>query len=298
MSYFSRIVESLSRLGRSFFFGYIPPGDSGEVKLSLSNAIKDCYNQGKLLVVHLTKNGVGVFPEIVLPEDNFLVLTAPFNSRTMYEIARYFPVNSLPFAGLFYCPSPDHSQIQLLDKIVDMEDLLRCGQHFVNLQGVLLERRSIAIAKSFERRVIVDQDAEFRALEEEALRQQEEKEQIKIKEEEEKKQSEEKQKHVLVRYNSIPVEPPEGAPGVITIRITLPGNEMKIRRFHRDDSVQILFDYVAKDAFPQIPDIKYGFPPQRLVNYSQTFAEAKFARKEAAYVIFRGEGESDEEDDE
>jgi len=292
MGYFFQVADCLKRLVASFHFSYSPPCEVDTEVRSLATAISDCYNQGKLLVLHLTdKSKISL--KLDLNEEDFIVYTAPFNSSKVYEVARCFPINGLPFVGLFYCPTSNYNDAQLIDKIVDIDDLLRTGVHLNRLKNTLYERRSNYVIRETERNVLTDQDVayeeallEMKRLEEEEIQKMANIEEMK------------RRKQLIIdecerRFHKLPSEPSSNDPNSITLKISLPNSEPKIRRFMKTDPLQFLYDYVAFDGAPNPPKIKFGFPPQKVKNLERTFEEYQFMKKDSVFVVFRVDSSSE-----
>lgn len=286
MEYLKKVLRSITLLPKTFRYSYVPPCNSDDSSVNLLDAIRECSEQGKLLIVHLTKDGAKAVPRLELPTEDFLIVTGSFNSNTMYAIARFFPIIHLPYCGLFYCPSEDFSQIQLLDEISQIEDIIKCQQHYINFQDRLLEKRYAYNARIKEEKSVEEQKIQFHELETQLLIQQMEKENL-SKKEEEKKLEETLHRHQLIqKYNNLPKEPDENDDKVISIRFILPGNKIKTRMFHREEKLSNVYDYLAVDAFPQTPSISVGFPPQKISNLDLTFDDLKLSSREAFYVTY------------
>lgn len=239
-------------------------------------------------MLHLTKNRDRVQVPLDLPQDNFTVVTAPFNSKFAYEISRFFEIDSLPFIGLFFCPTSSPWDAQLIDKIVDVEDVFRTSVH-VERSGLareLAERRSRFAQKESTRVIINEQDTAYEEVLREAQKRKEEKRRAKaeIVQKEQAKQA--KVSHALRRFKSMPAPPPSETADTVAIRFVIDGKQPKTRLFMKSDKAQLLFDYVAVDCAPEVPVIKFGFPPRVLqkADLDKTLAELRFARKEIVTV--------------
>lgn len=290
MNYFSRIIKCTKLLFHSFSFQYDPPMSQCNPPQSLLSAIVECSQRGKLLILHLTINKKAIETPINLPEDDFLIYTAPFNSRVAFDISRGFAIDSLPFAGLFFCPSGSPSDVQLIDKIVDLEDVARARQHFRRYQNEMYDRRANYIAHESNRNIINDQDSEF--LEAERLARQQEEEERRLQELERQKEERirQKERELEEKLKNLPPEPSPDDPDKVTIKFVLPNGEHKVRKFSRSNSLTVMHDFVAPIGGPvKKPIISYGFPIRSVSQdmNNRTFKdEVDFHKSETVYVEF------------
>lgn len=298
MNYFSRIKTICSRFFKSFRYDYDPPNAQCSPPLSLNSAIRDCSNQGKLLILNLTMNGEKIDVPLDFPEEDYIVYSAPFNSRSTFNLARNFQIDTLPFVGLFFCRTKNAIDIQLIDKIVDVEDYLRVGNHFRRLSRELYERRDKYVINEESRSIITDQDQEFN----EVLREVQEKEEIQkqkmLREEKIKENKKQKVDQALKRYNSMPCPPPKGDPKTVSIKFMLTGKQSKVREFSSSDEAKLLYDFVSIEYAPNQPKIKFGFPQRTLSmqDMEKTLSELRFAKKETVFVESDDEEEEEEEE--
>lgn len=297
MNYFGRLKGIFGRFFKSFRYDYDPPYAQCSPPISLSRAINDCSQQGKLLILCLTLNGEKVNVPLDFPEEDYIVYSAPFNSRSTFDLARNFQVDSVPFVGLFFCRTKNASDVQLIDKIADVDDYLKVGSHFRRLSRELYDRRDKYVMNEEARLILTDQDQEYNQV----LRKAQEMEEIekKKKEHEEKiKQDKiEKKDRAIRRYNSMPAPPSKGDPQSISVRFMLTGKPTKEREFKMSDEAQLLYDYVSIDYAPNQPVIKYGYPPRALSmqDMDKTLSDLRFAKKETVFVESDDEEEEEEE---
>ena len=131
------IFNTFKKLIKSIDYSYIPPNSLSKNQITLNEAILECSKKGKLLVLYLTKNNIKIKPNLEFPNEDFLVFISPINSKSVYEIIKSFPIKNLPFVGLFYCPTNNYNDVQLIDQIIDNDDIIRAGQHFNKLKNKL-----------------------------------------------------------------------------------------------------------------------------------------------------------------
>ena len=298
MQYFNSVISCLKRLTEGFSESYIPPGTSKPNGPTLKQVITDCSKQGKLLLLNLTNGDKTALRSIHLPEENFVIYTAPFNQIGTYETARFMPVSCLPFCGLFLCVTPLPADCTLLDTFSKETDLSRAIQHFMDNLELLMHRRDEYEARQENINIVVDQDFEFNRLEKEALEEQAREEREKLEQEKREKEIKELEMTVRARFAALPPEPSATEKEIVTLRCKMPTGETKTRSFMKSHPVQYLYDYVAIDTYPKLPVLKYGFPTKRAKELSKTFAQEGFAKKETVIVELKEmfEPSSDEEE--
>jgi hypothetical protein len=276
----------LRQLVKGFNKDYVPPGVVQPENGTLKRAITDCSKQGRLLLLNLTINSKSALRNISLPEENFIIYSAPFNSRGTYETARYLPITKLPFCGLFICASPAEGDCTLLDTFNKESDLERATQHFMDNLEPLMRRRNEYEMRQENINIVVDQDYEYKRLEKEALEEQEAAERERREREKQEQEIREMANTVRARFSALPPEP-EDSPDVITIRCKLPSGAVKTRSFLMSHPIQYLYDFVAVDTYPEVPIIRFGFPMRKVKELSRTFAQESFTRKEAIVIQTR-----------
>lgn len=297
MQYLKSIGFCLKQLVEGFKGTYVPPGVIQPEKGTLKSAITDCSKQGKLLVLNMTLNGQSALQKISLPEENFIIYSAPFNAKGTYETARFMPISKLPFCGLFICASPAEGDCTLLDTFSKESDLERATQHFMDNIEPLMHRRDQYESRQQNINLVVDQDLEFKELEKQAIEEQERAEKEQQEKENREKEMKELEKTVQSRFAALPQEPEMG-PDVVTLRCKLPSGVTKTRSFLKSHPIQYLYDFVAVDTYPDLPVIRYGFPVRKVKELTKTFGQENFARKEAVVIEARGLYDEEYSDDE
>lgn len=272
-SVFGRVKTLLS----SFSEGYQPPSTEVQLSDSLKSVIAQCYDTGRLLIIQLTNGDKKLFDEINMPEEDFIVYNAPFNSIDAFDICRFLPVNKLPFAGLFYCQTRDHTGLHLLEPLSEDRDLLKCGHYITVFGEPLYEARARYLRSSEEREELdyidrsyqdlVEKDEELQRVEKEK---QEAEEQVKLLE----KRKELAVEQARLNYEKLPPEPEDG-PDVILLMINFLGGEIpsKKRKFLKTQTLQSLFDYVYYYTAPNKPLMFACIPQRRLLDMSKTFLD-------------------------
>ncbi|KAH0786900.1 UBX domain containing protein [Histomonas meleagridis] len=284
--FLSKVGHGIKSLFRSFKESYVPSQAFCETDKTLRSSICDCSNQGKLLILHLTYNGVESQITFDPPHEDYIIFKAPYNSKNAYEISRSLPINSLPFLGVFFCPSSNVSDIRKLFEISSQNDLNRLYRLSRPLQNELLKRRRRYQNSQQSRDIIIDQDREYNEILAQVQREEAEVAQKKAEEEAEKEYEENVRLTALCRFNSLPPEPPQDSPETIKIRCMITGKPAKMRGFSKSDPAQLLFDFVWVDFAPMKPTIKFGFPPKELKeeDADKTFGELGFSRRETVQV--------------
>lgn len=295
MTYVKRTLELLKRFVQSFNQNYVPQMSECETPTSLEEAVTTCYKRGMLLVLNLTVHGKKVNVPLELPKDDFMVFTAPYNSKSVYDIVRRLSIDTLPFVGLFFCPTMQAVDMQLIIKIADQNDALCAPHYFQEFSRELMERRARYEVREATRNIVNEQDREYEEVLKEAQRR--EAEEARKIEEQRKLQEEIKLKRsvALKRHSSLPAV--EGDPkDMITIRFLISGREPKTRVFLKTDKVSSLYDFVAIETAPKEPVLKFGFPTRTfsMDDRQKTLEEMKFVRRETVLV----EDDEEEEDDE
>lgn len=284
MNYFKSIAHAFKFLANSFNEGYVAPNAHAVIKKELSKVIRDCSEQGKLLILNLTLNGTPVISDIRLDEENFVIYTSPYNAKGTFETARSLPINQLPFCGLFLCPTADISEIVLVDKFATREDLIRADSFFLENRESLLETRTQYVIKHEVREERDDQDYLYHKLEREQIERQEEEERLEQLAKQKEKQIELMIENAKKKFENLPPEPDATDAGVITIRCKLPDGQTKTRRFLPTQKLQLLSDFVQVDIAPNVPVLKYGFPPKLIEDLSKLFQDETFKSKDMVIV--------------
>lgn len=288
MNYLRSIGRAISLLAHSFTYSYVPPLAECTLPMTLAEAVSECSIRGKLLVLHLTKNKRTVDVSVDLPEETFVILTAPFNSPFAYEASRFFDLDSLPFIGVFFCPTSSPSDAQLINRITTENDIrvvlrqLETSHLAVELAG----RRSRFEQRESSRVLINEQDSAYEEVLREAQRRKEEKRRIKQANAKKEEEKQTKVAYALKRYHSMPAEPQPDTSDTVLIQFLIDGKDTKRRVFRKSDKAQMLLDFVAVDCAPHEPVLRFGFPARSLSpnDRDKTLAELGFARKEIVTV--------------
>lgn len=298
MNYFSRLKGICGRFIKSFRYDYEPPNTQCNPPQQLLTVIRDCSNQGKLLIINLTLNGEKINIPLDFPEEDYIVYSAPFNSKCTFNYVRNFQIDTLPFVGVFFCRTKEVSDVQFLIKIVNLNDLNNVAAIFRRLSRELYERRDRYVITQESRIIINDQDQQYNEILLEAQKNEEIQRQQEIRETEIEKNKQAKIKHALKRYNSMPAPPPRDDPKTVSVKFMITGKQAKVREFRATDTARLLYDFVSIDYAPETPKILYGFP-QRTLSQSdldRTLSDLKFAKKET--VIVQSDDDEEEEEEE
>lgn len=295
MNYLKSIVSVFKFLKNSFNDNYIAPGGLAVIEKELSKVIRDCSEQGKLLILNLTLEGKATIPKIFLDEENFTIYTSPYNAKGTYETARSLPIPYLPFCGLFLCPTAQVSEAVLVDKFVTREDLIRADSFFLENRDALLDTRTQYLIKHERVTERNDQDDLYHKLERETLERQEEEEKMERLQQEQQQQLKDSVKIAAENFEKLPPEPDASEPGVIILRCKLPSGETKTRRFLPSQKLQLLYDFVFVDIAPDVPVIKYGFPSKVIEDFSKKFEDETFKAKDMVLVEPHDPFESNDE---
>jgi hypothetical protein len=286
-AYFSRVWEVSQLFIKSFKRGYVPLKSHCAEKRPLASVIAECSDRGKLLILHLTLHEKSVQLPLQLSDEDYLIYVAPFNSAAAYDVSRTYPIDSLPFLGVFFCPSKSPNEAQFIDRVQTLDDRARIPRHFLRYQAQLHDRRSYFVAHQMDHSLRTEQDDEFQAV----IREQKAQEAAKRREAEIAAQKQEiKQTRIhtaLQRHNSVPVVSPSANPNdVIALRFVVKDKEPKVRQFLKTDSVQTLYDYIGVETAPKQPILKIGMPVRVLSeqDMGKSLAEIKLARKDTIWV--------------
>ena len=250
----------------------------------LKNCISECSKNQRLLLIVTNVNGNKVVSNIDLPPDQFTIYESSYDARELQIVDNFLPEKEemKPFAGLFSCPSPTHPFMNLLFEIESDDDIPHCLEIYQEVFSTHSDREQIEIDHT-DRFFIDEQEYKFQQLEREAI-EDEEGESENIIKTEQNHQNESNYNEIKMRFNSLPQEPEENEKTTISIKIRMPDGSLKTRRFRKTEQIQNLIDFVYIDTYPHFPIIKFGFPTQIIENYSETFEERGFSRKELVTV--------------
>lgn len=284
MSFVSHIGRCLRYLVSSFSADYVPPCAASTCE-NLEAAISDCSVQGKILVLHLTRNGAkSDFDFTQFDEDSYYIYEAPYNSVNCFSITKYLDISSLPSVSLCFCRTKFPKDMIQIREIKSMNDLKIARRLVFTLRDELAKRKRSYINSKVSRVIIKDQDKEYN----EVLKQaQEEEVQKRKKEEEERKENEKMENRKLEairRFNSLPPEPT--GDNCIEIMFRICNKPTKSRKFMRTDKVELMFDFVDVDMLPSNSIIKYGYPIKTIMeeDKTRTFEEMGFGKRIAVHV--------------
>jgi hypothetical protein len=200
-------------------------------------------------------------------------------------------IGSLPFVGVFFCPTRSPGDAELLDKVTDIEGVFRAVKHLEVKKRELLRRRGRYTMKESARNIISEQDLQY----EEALR-----EAVRQEEEEKRKEEENRRKEQMSRECIEDAKKrfenlknfQDGVGSKITIRFRRIGKGEKERDFWTGDDVARLFDFVDIDVAPKKTILKFpGSGKEIRDGCGQALGELGFGRKEIIMV------ESDDEEE-
>ena len=303
MRYFHSIQQNFKLLLKSFSLNYQPLNAPSFNSQTLSEAIEECSKQGKLLIIHLTKNGDSITVPLEFSPDNFLVYTTPFNSNESYDISQQLSISSLPFAGLYFCPTRHLKDLEFLQPLNTMQSLSTVHAHFERKMQILFNKREDYQTMKANREVLGEQNQEYDRVVMEVA--QEEERLLRIEESERKKAEhlERQIQEAKERYNALPPEPSPSDPNRITIKAMLPGSGSKQRMFLSSEPIIHLLDWINIDYTPIQFSVAYGYP-QKIINYknvdiiNQTFKEGQFAKNDVVYINVEGEEEEEEDNNE
>ena len=299
MRYCRAIVQNFKLLLNSFSFNYDPPNAPSLNPQTLKVAIEDCSKQGKLLIIHFTKNGKLINIPLEFQPDNFFIYTTPYNSRESYEVSQHLQCPTLPYAALYFCPTRHLKDIEFLQSLTTMQSLSTVHLHFERKMQILFNKREDYQNIMTQREVVDEQNQEYDRIINEIH--QEEERQLQLEETERKKAEhiERQIQEVKKRYNSLPPEPSSSDPNKITIKAMLPGSGSKQRMFSNLEPISHLLDWIGIDLTPIQFNVSYGYP-QKIISYkdfdiiNQTFKEGQFAKNDVVYISIEEEEEEEE----
>lgn len=293
-----KIVRCFSLLKKCLSYAYEPPGSHCNPPQSIQSAVSECSDQGKLLILHLSLNEQTANFIQELSNEDFVIFSSPFNSRASFHITRNLPVSSLPFVGLFYCPSRNTSDVQLVDTFKNANEFSRIRGHFRRFSSFLQERRNQYISREVARTIVIDQDAEYNEILHQAQLIERKKQEELEKERKKEENKQQKINNALRRFNSLPNPPPKDDALTYDVQFIISNQKPKIRTFKATDEVSLLYDFVAVDVAPNTPVIKVGFPPRTLTrdDFHKSLSDLQFAKKQTVFVTSDDDEEEEEEE--
>lgn len=238
---------------------------------SYQSAVSRAFNNSKFLLVYLHSpmhEDTDRFCRNVLCSQTFaafaqdvVVWAGCVWDPEAYGLSTQMRVSCFPFVGLLLCHS-DRS-VEVVDKVqgyMDETALVERLRNGMTAQGgALTRRRQEATMRQESSRLREQQDREYQEAEaanrRESQRRREEEER-KEREAEEAREREElqaaldlserltRESVVSKKRMSLPAEPAAG-PDVATVRLQLPTGVKFVRRFHRSDPAQTIFDFLA-----------------------------------------------------
>lgn len=302
MNYLKSIANNLKLLIKSFSSNYDPPGALSDNPQTLKEAIQICSEQGKLLIVHMTKNGEKINVPLDFSPMNYMVYTTPFNSREAFDVTQGISSSSLPYAGLYFCSSSKPQGLEFLQSITTFESLNTVSDCFESKMNILINKQEDYRDRMMRQQILQEQNQNIDILEQQIAAQ----EQMEKEQEEEDKRKRDMIESIIdeaqKRFNKLSPEPDPSNNDKITIKAMLPVSGSKIRSFLSTDPIQSLFDWLDIDFVPSEISITFGFPQKtiRHKDYSilqQSFKQGGFMKNDTITISLDEEDEEEEEEE-